>query len=344
MRMPPLSAGPVPSDRPAASTSEATPSKIDWRDWLARRAAAIQPYAVMAWLAGVVALSGRLLVSVLGVRRLVRGRLPVSVELAAYAIRLSQRLGLSASPGVFVSKRIREAMLVGLWRPLVLLPAAWIAEMPPDVLEAVIAHELAHVRRLDLWANLLQRLVETLLFYHPAVWWLSLREPAAGNVCRRPGRGSHRPANDLCERARASRPPAAEPACSATRGGHRREKNGPLRSRPQRARRCVWRATSGLVAGRGFGPSRAGRSVGRSILVGSAACWCAERNAHCRTERHGVERNAQRRACQAADAKRHDVPARRGPALGGGAAEQQRQARCLRHALAHRSDFGVRQR
>ena len=66
-------------------------------------------------------------------------------------------------------------MVVGILRPMVLLPAAWIAEMPPEILEAVIAHELAHIRRRDLWATFFQRLVETLLFYHPAVWWISRR-------------------------------------------------------------------------------------------------------------------------------------------------------------------------
>lgn len=180
----PDAAAPHPEGtRPAAAAAEPLPAGPDWRTLLARRAAAVQPYAVMAWLTGVILLSGRLLLSVVGVRRLARGRLPVSAELAARAFRLAERLGLSAPPGVYLSERIREAMLVGLWRPMVLLPAAWIAEMPPDVLEAVIAHELAHVRRLDLWANLLQRLVETLLFYHPAVWWLSRRTSFLREMC-----------------------------------------------------------------------------------------------------------------------------------------------------------------
>ncbi len=169
--------------KPPASPVPEPPAERDWRGLLARRAAAIQPYAIAAWLAGVVVLSGRLLMSLLGVRRLARGRLPVSAELAACAARLARRLRLCRLPGVFLSPRIREAMLVELWRPMVLLPAAWIAEMPPDVLEAVIAHELAHVRRLDLWANLLQRLVETLLFYHPAVWWLSRRTSLLREMC-----------------------------------------------------------------------------------------------------------------------------------------------------------------
>jgi beta-lactamase regulating signal transducer with metallopeptidase domain len=157
--------------------------EADWRTALQQRATAIQPYVVLAWLAGVFVLSARLLASLLGVRRLSRRRLPISAELAACAAKLAGRLGLSGPPPVFLSERVREAILVGLWRPMILLPVAWMTEMTPDVLEAVIAHELAHVRRWDLWTNLLQRLVETLLFYHPAVWWLSRRASLQREMC-----------------------------------------------------------------------------------------------------------------------------------------------------------------
>jgi beta-lactamase regulating signal transducer with metallopeptidase domain len=183
------SASPPSSPDVAASAPSVAPSpeptsiEPDWRMRLSHRAAAIRPYAVMAWLVGVVVLGGRLVLSVVGIRRLARCCLPVSGQLAARATRLAQRLRLSAAPGVYLSHRIREAMLVGLWRPMVLLPVAWVAEMPPDVLEAVIAHELAHVRRFDLWTNLLQRLVETLLFYHPAVRWLSRHTSLLREMC-----------------------------------------------------------------------------------------------------------------------------------------------------------------
>ena len=56
-----------------------------------------------------------------------------------------------------------------------LLPASALAGLSPQQLEAILAHELAHIRRHDYLVNLLQTLVETLLFYHPAVWWLSRR-------------------------------------------------------------------------------------------------------------------------------------------------------------------------
>jgi D-alanyl-D-alanine endopeptidase (penicillin-binding protein 7) len=77
---------------------------------------------------------------------------------------------LTALPNVSIFLRLREAQGIGLWRLVILLPPAWVVDIPSKALEAVIPHELAHVRRWDLWVSLGQRLVETLLFYHPAVW------------------------------------------------------------------------------------------------------------------------------------------------------------------------------
>ncbi|MHC4180592.1 MAG: M56 family metallopeptidase, partial [Planctomycetota bacterium] len=125
----------------------------------------------------------RLSLSWLHVRWLAWGRRVIPADLAAKSATLGERLGLRFPPRVCVSEKIREAIVVGLWRPLVLLPTSWLTEMTPEVLEAVIAHELAHVRRLDLWVNLLQRLMETLLFYHPAIWWLSRRVGLEREMC-----------------------------------------------------------------------------------------------------------------------------------------------------------------
>jgi len=96
---------------------------------------------------------------------------------------LGNRFGFRSMPPVFICERIREAIVVGVLRPIVLLPGCWVTEMTPDALEAVIAHELAHIRRWDAWVNLLQRLIETLLFYHPAVWWLSYRLCLEREMC-----------------------------------------------------------------------------------------------------------------------------------------------------------------
>ena len=87
---------------------------------------------------------------------------------------LRRRLRISGAVVVAVSRHVTTAFACGLWRPMVLLPASWLVDMSPSMLQAVIAHELAHIRRYDLWVNLFQRVTETLWFYHPAVWWISM--------------------------------------------------------------------------------------------------------------------------------------------------------------------------
>ena len=74
-------------------------------------------------------------------------------------------------------------MVIGWLRPVVLVPTAALAGLPPAQLEALLAHELAHVRRHDYLVNLLQAVVETLLFYHPAVWWVSRQVRAEREHC-----------------------------------------------------------------------------------------------------------------------------------------------------------------
>ncbi len=141
------------------------------------------PWALVGWIAGVLILSVRLLLGFLGVYRWRRHAEPLADDLKARVALLSERLGLPGFRRVFVSRRAMEVVALGYLRPMVLLPAALVTQMPPEMLEAVIAHELAHIRRLDLWVNLAQRVVETLLFYHPAVWWLSSRLRSERELC-----------------------------------------------------------------------------------------------------------------------------------------------------------------
>ena len=111
----------------------------------------------------------------IGLRTLARRRQPIPPAVAHMVDRLSLQLAFRVRPGVYVVERISQAMAMGIFKSMVLLPASWISELPSDVLEAVIAHELAHLRCWDLVVNLLQRVVETVLFFHPAVWWCSRR-------------------------------------------------------------------------------------------------------------------------------------------------------------------------
>ncbi len=142
-----------------------------------------EPFLLAAWFGGVVLFGSRLLSGAAGVSRLRRSRLPVPANLMEMVARLGKQLKIDASSLVYLSEQVADAMAIGLVRPLVLIPAAWVTEMPLDMLEAVIAHELAHLARRDLWVNLLQRMVETVLFYHPAVWWLSRRLRIERELC-----------------------------------------------------------------------------------------------------------------------------------------------------------------
>jgi hypothetical protein len=87
--------------------------------------------------------------------------------------KVSRRLALGRAVRVLQCARIEVPMVIGTVRPLLLVPACGLSGLPPDQIEAIIAHELAHIRRHDYLVNLLQSVVETLLFYHPAVWWVS---------------------------------------------------------------------------------------------------------------------------------------------------------------------------
>jgi beta-lactamase regulating signal transducer with metallopeptidase domain len=139
-------------------------------------ARAALPSIVGIWLAGVVLLSARLLISWIGARRLVSHRSePAAAELQLMAIRLSDALGLRAAVKLLQSAAVEVPSVIGWLRPIVLMPASALSGMTPQQIEMVLAHELAHIRRHDFLVNLLQAVVETLMFYHPAVWWMSRR-------------------------------------------------------------------------------------------------------------------------------------------------------------------------
>jgi D-alanyl-D-alanine endopeptidase (penicillin-binding protein 7) len=89
--------------------------------------------------------------------------------------RLAAQFGVDRKVRLRVVDNLASPITAGWWRPVVLVPGSLLTGMPADLLEALLAHELAHVKRFDYLVNLGQNLVETLLFYHPAVWWISGR-------------------------------------------------------------------------------------------------------------------------------------------------------------------------
>lgn len=89
--------------------------------------------------------------------------------------RLTPGFGLARPVRLRIVTHLASPVTFGWWRPVVLVPASLVSGMSPHLLEALLAHELAHIQRHDYLVNLLQNVVEALLFYHPAIWWISGR-------------------------------------------------------------------------------------------------------------------------------------------------------------------------
>jgi TonB family protein len=136
----------------------------------------VLPALVLFWLSGVLVLSARLLGGWAVARRLATTtRQPVPAEVEELAARVANRLGLRQLVRMAESSVVTVPIVIGWLKPVVLVPTAAVAGLSPAHLEALLAHELAHVRRHDYLVNLLQSAIETLLFYHPGVWWVSGR-------------------------------------------------------------------------------------------------------------------------------------------------------------------------
>lgn len=144
-----------------------------------RTSVAIEPLVpglAVGWAVGVLLLSLRLLGGWLWVRRLARrGLLPVPAEWSAALARLRAQLKIRRPVGLWISPHVGGPALIGWMRPVILLPLSASSGLTPRQVELILLHELAHVRRWDYAVNLAQRLAETLLFYHPGVWWISAR-------------------------------------------------------------------------------------------------------------------------------------------------------------------------
>ncbi len=162
-------------DDPATPSSEqrlapirASGNEFSLADWPWRSQLAC------AWFLGVSLMSLRFMTASFFVFRLrwsgVSLTEPKINELAAT---LARQIGVWQPWSIRVSSIAQGPLVVGCFRPLILLPATALTHLSASELQAILLHELAHIRRFDLWINLLQALTETLLFFHPAVWWLS---------------------------------------------------------------------------------------------------------------------------------------------------------------------------
>ncbi len=168
--------GKQPAARPPEEPAAAVVSHAsDLRVWAEERLALLLPWLVCAWLAGVLLSGARFAGAWVLVLRLRRSAAPVPERFEELLARVSGRLHVQRAVRLCQSALVEVPTVVGHLRPIILIPAGALLGLTPQQLEAVLAHELAHVRRYDYAVNLLQTAAETLLFYHPAAWWLSRR-------------------------------------------------------------------------------------------------------------------------------------------------------------------------
>src|SRR5213080_766741 len=141
-------------------------------------------WLVEAWFLGVLLLSLRTAGGLILIERMRRREIKqVGAELYAKCLALQRRMGLDRVIRYCECHRLDVPAVLGWFRPVVLLPVRALTGLTEAQIEAVIAHELAHIRRLDCFVNLFQIATETLLFYHPAVWWVSQRIRAERENC-----------------------------------------------------------------------------------------------------------------------------------------------------------------
>ena len=136
------------------------------------------------WLLGVFVFALRIAFGLAVLEQLRRRNLIALPEALVVRFRILQhRLGIRRVIQYCECHSLNVPAVIGLFRPVVLLPVRALTGLTPEQLEAVIAHELAHIKRFDVAVNFFQVIAETLFFFHPAVWWLNKRIRADREDC-----------------------------------------------------------------------------------------------------------------------------------------------------------------
>jgi beta-lactamase regulating signal transducer with metallopeptidase domain len=155
------------------------------------------PFAVGLWLFGVAIFAMRLGGGIWQLRRYRTSDLePVDAGWHRHFSMLCKQLGVTEKVRLLRSSLVETPIAIGIFKPLIIVPASLFLQIHPRELETIIAHELIHIRRHDPLVNALQSVIETVLFYHPGVWWISAqirreREFAADAAVMLAFEGSH---------------------------------------------------------------------------------------------------------------------------------------------------------
>ncbi|MHA6249483.1 M56 family metallopeptidase [Pontibacter sp. CAU 1760] len=173
-----LSVAELPSA--AAHTQNWQQAIVSQASWLAPLEAAQAyveqhlPLLVACWLLGMLLMAIRLTGGFAYAQRLRHEKaVPLGDHWQQKLAKLAQGMGLQTTVRLMESALVQVPMAIGIAKPVILLPIGAVTGLRPEQVEAVLAHELAHILRKDYLVNLLQTAIDTLFFYHPAMWWVS---------------------------------------------------------------------------------------------------------------------------------------------------------------------------
>ena len=163
-----------PTTPSAAAFAEWIPTPLSWWQRVELNVSAYQHITASLWLLGFCFFMLRMIGGLWYVQRIKeKNSLPLPSVVQDLARQVAAKLGMRRLPSVMASTRINSPAVIGWIKPVVLFPVALVNQLSTEELEAVLAHELAHIIRQDYLLNILQTLAEAMLYFNPAVWLLS---------------------------------------------------------------------------------------------------------------------------------------------------------------------------
>ncbi|MEO1413802.1 MAG: M56 family metallopeptidase [Bacteroidota bacterium] len=132
------------------------------------------PWLTWLWLVGFAFFSLKWIINYLYIQNLrFRHTKPMEFEWQNRLNRMARKIGIRDTLLMLESQKIISPLVLGHFKPVVLFPVGLLTSMTPEQVEAVLAHELSHIIRNDFMVNLIQTIIESIFFYHPAIWWIS---------------------------------------------------------------------------------------------------------------------------------------------------------------------------
>lgn len=170
------------------SALDLTPTSSDWTGGIAAQFSGYfnrnAPLIATIWMLGMTFFLLRMLGALLYANQLKRRHVTTLPEKWQQSMHnFARRIGIKRAVRLLESAAIKTPMTIGYLKPVILLPVGMVNNLSPQQVEAILAHELAHIYRSDFLVNIFQAIIETLFYFNPAVWWLSAAVRAEREDC-----------------------------------------------------------------------------------------------------------------------------------------------------------------